>query len=775
MAPPCFDRVAATRHLALIGHTLETAAFQTSHWSGKPAESIGPGLSDWGRLDALNIGGHSLWVRAAGARKNDDATALPAVWCEWDKASPAEAADRLRAAIAEGLPAPTCSLTTWAEGSLHVWWRLDIPTADLALAERVMKGLAAVLGADPAVARRVQPMRLAGSLYWLTKKKAKERKAMTPPGTCLGVATLQEQHPERVASLAALWAWLEPRIPAPEPQPPASPQPPLAAPSPSLPGALVTPDDPRTYEELERLVAAYPTILADNKQYPEAIRFIFGLCKAMEEIGRSRDDAIRLASQYHPGASDTFEEARKADISKSQGGSFIKQCKEKGVDTRRHDIKRKPHVDIPPDAQFERPTSNGHRPAVDGDAFLNDLLGESSAVVSHDETAPAKAIFKPVTKAHHRIVLDLPGMLGGHPRLNLRTRDIHVGDKVITPDEAASLYLELSSPYEKWPKEATKDALLLLAQRQSFDPFIDYLDDLETRCVEPLSMEEWSRLDRLLLGIEDPVAAACLPRFFVSAVARGHEPGCIARQWPVLIGPKNIGKSNIVRPLFTFRNLPHGFIDNAGDLKKDGLMKCQRGVCVELAELNGITRRADKEHIKAFLSERVDTFRSPYGYAPIAYPRRFVFWGTSNGPPMNEADPRFVCIRLPDRKLPFDAVAQAKDALWARALQQYRAGFCWHTTSAEYDEALRERNEDHTITDPWAEQVESFLQRRKVTGELPVSVPEVMDMLKIESAHRNNAMAVRVVELAASLGWTKAKRRPAPGLAQRLGLWPEGR
>jgi hypothetical protein len=323
---------------------------------------------------------------------------------------------------------------------------------------------------------------------------------------------------------------------------------------------------------------------------------------------------------------------------------------------------------------------------------------------------------KPLTMATHAVLIQLPQRIG-QPRLNIRTRDVHLPDRIISADEASRLYLQLSSDREKWPKETTFDAVQLLADGARFDPVAEYLESLDTS-TEPLPIEEWQRLDQLLFNIDDPVAAAFLPRFFITAVARTFEPGCIGRQWPVLIGEKSIGKSDLPKLLFNIPGLPQGFVDNPGDLQRDGLMKAHRSWCVELAELNGISRRADKEHLKAFLSERVDTYRAPYSRAPDDHQRRFVFWGTSNGPPMNEADARFVCIPLPDRMLPFAAVEAAKDALWARALQQYRAGTCWHTVGDEFKSMLRERNEDHTVTDPWADQVAKNLDFRRNAGSL---------------------------------------------------------
>lgn len=358
----------------------------------------------------------------------------------------------------------------------------------------------------------------------------------------------------------------------------------------------------------------------------------------------------------------------------------------------------------------------------------------------------------------------------GTPRLNVRTGDVHTEKRgILSGNQIGRLYLELSSAVQRWPKEATTDAVMLLASRNQFDPVKEWLEAIEA---EPLPMDQWERLDRHLLGIDDPIAARFLPRFLISAIARTMEPGCSYRETPVLIGPEKIGKTETGRLLFGADQ----WVEGVGRLDRDALQRVRKAWGVELAELNGITRRADQEALKAFLTERIDTYRAPYDRTPESHARRFVFWGTSNQPPLRDstANTRYVCIPLPDRMLPLDWVKEHRGAIWARALERYRAGVRWDRIDDEERAALADRNSEFREVDPWAEEVEKFLAERLAGTDrrgLPVTVPEVLKRLDIPTAQRNNETARRVARIAESLGWCQARRR-WNGAPPKAGLWP---
>ena len=366
--------------------------------------------------------------------------------------------------------------------------------------------------------------------------------------------------------------------------------------------------------------------------------------------------------------------------------------------------------------------------------------------------------------APDEILFYLPHVLGGDPRLNIRTGDVDLPDRTLSANSIGGLYLRLSTPQAVWDKGPTTDALMLLASENSFDPVEEYLSGIKA---DPLPMDQWESLDQCLLGVDDPIARKFLPRYLISAVARIFEPGCDYRQTLVLVGPQWRGKSALGRILFGRDN----WVEGVGDLGRDALMKCQKGWGVELAELDGVTRRADQERLKAFLTETIDTFRAPYDRAAIPHPRRFVFWATSNAPPLRDStgSTRFVTVAVPDKMLPLDWAQQHRDAIWARAVQQFRSGVEWRFGDEQERIEIAERNEDHTEADPWTDEVITYLEDKTDC----VAISTVLDHLGINKERQNNHTSQRVRQIAEKTGWHYGRRRVGKG--QRVaGLWKGG-
>jgi len=384
-----------------------------------------------------------------------------------------------------------------------------------------------------------------------------------------------------------------------------------------------------------------------------------------------------------------------------------------------------------------------------------------------EQSPPADQTQAPLRKIGRlrpdQVLAALPARLGGTPQRNVRTRYIEVNDRTISGNEGRHLYLELCNEFETWTKETTTDALEALADRNPFDPVLDYLHGLSC---EPIPIEEWKNLDQLLFNIADPVAASFMPRFLVAAVARIFEPGCLVRQLPVLVGPQNIGKTELGRALFGHTHFGDGL---SNKLDVDDVTRLTRVWCLELGELDGITRRTQQEHFKAFISRRVDIQRRKYAAGEEDFPRRSVFWGTSNGAPLRDptGSSRFVCIRLPDERLPFAHVSLMRDAIWQRALKEYREGYQWYSTDTEL-EAINSRNTDYVQLDPWAEVITPYLDAQKI---FPVTTELIYNRLKVEAPQQNNSNAARIRQICEAHGWVYAQRRVDGGDAKR-GFWP---
>ena len=349
--------------------------------------------------------------------------------------------------------------------------------------------------------------------------------------------------------------------------------------------------------------------------------------------------------------------------------------------------------------------------------------------------------------------------LGDIPRLNVRTRFIEIGDREYNLDQISRFYLHLSNHKQRWSKDVTVDAVVTFAELNEYDPIAAYLHNLNH--VQPLPDKDWNNLDQFLFNIDDPVARAFMPRYLVAAVKRACQPSSQYRQIPVLIGSQDIGKTELGRSLFG--QYYGGGLSGKFDI--DDVCILERLWCCELAELDGITRKSQIEAFKDFISRTEDFSRRKYGKGTIKIPRRSVFWGTSNTPPLNDSSgsTRLVCIPHPNKKLPIERVLNAFDSIWARAYKEFRKGFQCYSTDEEKI-SINERNSDFEYVDSWFEKIEKFLN--ETTLEL-VTTERIHELLDLDPRHlSNNSISPRIKKIMFKCGW-KYGRPTIDGEQQR--------
>ena len=215
-----------------------------------------------------------------------------------------------------------------------------------------------------------------------------------------------------------------------------------------------------------------------------------------------------------------------------------------------------------------------------------------------------------------------------------------------------------------------------LLHHRRVDPFRDWLEGLSA----------WDEKKRLVNVLQECLGAADGPltrwaSFYLclGAVQRTYEPGCLLREIPILIGPQDAGKSQLLQNLIP-PSEPDWFSDNLcmSEPSQKRLEAILGRVICELSELAGF-RRADLESLKAFISRRDDgATRLSYRRDPETAQRRCILVGTSNDSECLPNDPsgntRFVPIQCVKGSHVEPYLAERRGQLWSEALAYYRAG-----------------------------------------------------------------------------------------------------
>ena len=273
-------------------------------------------------------------------------------------------------------------------------------------------------------------------------------------------------------------------------------------------------------------------------------------------------------------------------------------------------------------------------------------------------------------------------------------------------DAGVRWYLETVYHFSGVNKAA--DAVALTGDKHRKDPVREYLSGLVWDGVP--------RLDTLFidyLGADDSSYTRAVTRkMFVAAVARCFRPGCKFDQICILSGRQGIGKS-----LLLSRMGREWFNDSITSFDGKEARENLRGVwIVELGEMTAFSR-SESEAAKQFLSQTEDRYRAAYGRRTVQYPRRCVFFGTSNSADFlrdTTGNRRFWpvdCSFERRTKIVHDDLTPAEvDQIWAEAVAKFNAGEELILRDDLQKAALAEQ-QAHTERDPWEGAIADFLDK----------------------------------------------------------------
>lgn len=180
-------------------------------------------------------------------------------------------------------------------------------------------------------------------------------------------------------------------------------------------------------------------------------------------------------------------------------------------------------------------------------------------------------------------------------------------------------YMELF--YGITGKEKLDNALLIVGSQNRINDVREYLKGLKWDGVK--------RLDMLLvdyLGAEDNAyVRAVMRKSLCAAVARAVTGGVKYDYMPIFAGPQGIGKSTFLSILGR-----DWFSDSLTTFEGKEAAELIQGTWInEVGELTALSKQ-ETNAVKQFLSKTHDIYRAAYGKRPDKYPRRCVFFGTSN-------------------------------------------------------------------------------------------------------------------------------------------------
>lgn len=242
----------------------------------------------------------------------------------------------------------------------------------------------------------------------------------------------------------------------------------------------------------------------------------------------------------------------------------------------------------------------------------------------------------------------------------------------MSDSDDAEIRLYLERCYGITGTSKITDGLTVAVRANSFHPIKNYLDALEWDGVERLN----GLLTHLFDADDTPYTRAVTRKTFAAAVARVYQPGVKFDYVLTIIGEQGAGKSTLVD-----RMGREWFSDSATTVTgKDAQENLQGAWLIELGELAGL-RKAEVDAVKHFVSKREDRYRVAYGKRVEHFPRRCVFFGTTNEEDFLRdvtGNRRWWVVNCKGRKGAVHPAEYLNDVtvaqIWAEAKTAYRAG-----------------------------------------------------------------------------------------------------
>ena len=272
----------------------------------------------------------------------------------------------------------------------------------------------------------------------------------------------------------------------------------------------------------------------------------------------------------------------------------------------------------------------------------------------------------------------------------------------------AGFYRYVEVFYGLTGREKLDNALMIVSAQNRINDVKQYL--------QSLTWDGVKRLDTLLseyLGAEDTAyTRAVMRKSLCAAVGRAVTGGIKYDYMPIFTGPQGIGKSTFLRILGK-----DWFSDSLTTFEGKEAAELIQGTWInEIGELSAFTKQ-ETQVIKQFLSKTDDIYRAAYGRRTDKYPRRCVFFGTSNDSEFLKdatGNRRFWPVDVgvhPAKKSVWKQLPLEADLIWAEAYLYWTMGEPLYLPK-EIEELAKHQQEKHRESSGKEGIILDFLERK---------------------------------------------------------------
>ena len=331
-------------------------------------------------------------------------------------------------------------------------------------------------------------------------------------------------------------------------------------------------------------------------------------------------------------------------------------------------------------------------------------------------------------------------------------------------------------------RETVRELLSTLAQENPYHPMEEWLQGLK-----------WDGVDRFgalaaTIKTDEPLWETYLENWLVQVVegvCGWH--GKMKASLPhvlVLVGGQGTGKSYWLKTLggAWFKGEAELHLSSASG--KDHQIEALKHSIVELAELDGIFRKSDVSHMKAFISREEDSIRAPYERRALIRPRLTSFCGSVNDAEFLN-DPtgsrRFWPVTVESISWSFD---MDWSQLWAQAHAFWLENPAFNLTASEDAQRAERAIDAHSIESDEAELTREYLRLHMRNKDYPLVAMSTLDVLRMLFGKQRNFGNKQKADAGRVLGDILGKKRTLDGkqrawmvpfneFATDKALWPD--